>query len=462
MTLCGPACTKQNYRSRAVNPQRRCLRRQGRLKETILCEVSTYDSHDEQRWFAEEPKNPHRTSFERDRARVVHSSALRRLGSKTQVLGPGTDDFVRTRLTHSLEVAQVGRELGKSLGCDPDIVDAACLSHDLGHPPFGHNGEAALDLAALSIGGFEGNAQTLRLLTRLEPKAFMEDGTSAGLNLTRASIDASIKYPWRAQDALLRNDGTKSPKFGVYEADLPAFKWVREGAPEGRLCLEAQVMDLSDDVSYSVHDVEDGIVGGRIPAGVLWQEEHFEAILQHISDWYSPRLSEAQLLEAMKRLRSLPSWPTQYDGSRQALGRLKDLTSSLIGRFALSAAQATRAKFGDGPLIRFDADLIVPDEIEAEIVVLKGLAATFIMAPREIEPTYLKQRTILVELVEVLAEKPEHLEPQFAADYAHADTADDRLRVVVDQVASLTDDSAIALHHLLRGVDSTASYMNAN
>src|SRR5699024_8775947 len=137
---------------------------------------------------------------------------------------------------------QVGRELGKSLGCDPDIVDAACLSHDLGHPPFGHNGEAALDLAAVSIGGFEGNAQTLRLLTRLEPKTFTDGGAPVGLNLTRASLDAASKYPWTAADAPTREDGTSTPKFGVYASDLPVFEWFRAGAPVGRRCLEAQVM----------------------------------------------------------------------------------------------------------------------------------------------------------------------------------------------------------------------------
>ena len=135
-----------------------------------------YVDRDCARWVEEPPKSTYRSDFERDRARVLHSSALRRLGAKTQVVAPDTDDFVRTRLTHSLEVAQVGRELGRALGCDPDVVDTACLSHDLGHPPFGHNGESALNEVAHAIGGFEGNAQTLRLLTRLEPKVLAPDG----------------------------------------------------------------------------------------------------------------------------------------------------------------------------------------------------------------------------------------------------------------------------------------------
>ena len=185
-----------------------------------------YDESARERIVEEPPKRvdaPVRTPFERDRARLVHAAASRRLAAKTQVVGPRTDDFVRNRLTHSLEVAQVARDLSRALGSQPDIAETAALAHDLGHPPFGHNGERVLAELGESCGGFEGNAQTLRLLTRLEAKTFSDDGHSVGLNLTRATLDACTKYPWPLSAAEepqgVHADGSPrfGLKFGVYD-----------------------------------------------------------------------------------------------------------------------------------------------------------------------------------------------------------------------------------------------------
>ncbi|WP_323097165.1 deoxyguanosinetriphosphate triphosphohydrolase [Intrasporangium sp. YIM S08009] len=402
-----------------------------------------YTGRDRERWVAEDPaqRRADRADFARDRARVLHSAGLRRLAAKTQVLAPAHDDFVRNRLTHSLEVAQIGREFGAALGCDADVVDTACLSHDLGHPPFGHNGESVLDEIASDIGGFEGNAQTLRLLTRLEAKRAHPDGTPAGLNLTRASLDATTKYPW------LRGDGPEpTTKFGVYASDLPVFEWIRDGAEPRRRCLEAEVMDWSDDVAYSVHDVEDAVASGWLDPRVL-RSDDTAGVLDVAGRTYAPDLGADVLGAALERLLAADAVPPAFDGSRADLARLKDMTSRLIGHFVLVVELATRERHGPGPLCRFEADLVVPDELRAECSVLKAIANHFVMTTDVRLAAMAEQRDVLRELVAAYASAPEErLDVSFRAD--HADAGDDasRLRVIVDQVASLTDVRALALH----------------
>ena len=420
-----------------------------------MTQIPGYTEADAQRWVPEPAKKSYRTAFERDRARVLHSSALRRLSAKTQVVAPNQNDFVRNRLTHSLEVAQVGRELGAALGCDPDVVDTACLAHDLGHPPFGHNGEKALDQLAADIGGFEGNAQTLRLLTRLETKTFRHNGHSAGLNLSRASLDAACKYPWLKADAA-EIDGKKTKKFGVYEDDAQIFNWLRN-VPEAQasvVCMEGQVMDLADDISYSVHDVEDAIVGGQLQLRWLKQDLQRERALQVTKDWYLPTTDEAQIEAALRRLEDSDEWVSHFDGSRRSMAGLKDMTSQFIGRFAAAAMDATRARYGEGHLTRYNASLIVPEDTEHEIAVMKGIAASYVMTSEVRQPLYLDQRTLLSELVELLVETgKDNLEPIFAADWEDAADEAAQLRVVIDQVASLTDVSATEWHsYLVKGV----------
>lgn len=414
--------------------------------------------HATERRLPEPGKNPYRTPFERDRARLLHSSALRRMGAKTQVLGPSTDDFVRTRLTHTLEVAQVGRELGKVLGCDPDVVETACLAHDLGHPPFGHNGERALAEVTEGQGGFEGNAQTLRLLTHLEPKVMGEDGTSYGLNLTRASLDATVKYPW-PQGGAPASVG-KTRKYGVYPQDLAAFEWVRDGAPVVRQCVEAQVMDFADDVGYSVHDVEDAIASGSLDPAVLHGDAGDVTLSKIVSStlgWYrGADAGEDELADAARRLAEMPQWLTGFNGSRRDLAALKNLTSQLIGRFCGAVEIATRAVTGPGALQRYDADLVIPRDTQVEILLLKGLAVHYVMGPREYEADYLRERTIIFDLVDALREAgPSALEPPYAEDYLAADGDESaRLRAIVDQVASLTDHSAQLWHARMCGMFS--------
>ncbi len=424
-----------------------------------MIDTTDADGRDTERYVDEGPKDPAagagawRGPFARDRARVLHSAAFRRLAAKTQVHVPGQagdDGFLRTRLTHSLEVAQIAREMGSVLGCDPDVVDTAGLAHDLGHPPFGHNGEDALDAVAQVCGGFEGNAQTLRVLTRLEAKVLGPGGGSAGLNLTRASLDAACKYPWPRRPGLR--------KFGVYGDDVPVFEWLRAAAPaaadQPRRSLEAQVMDWADDVAYSVHDVEDGIISGHVRLSLPLQDaDERAALCRDVAEVYSieaPEALEATLAELLAEPALAAA--AQFDGSSASLVALKHAASLLIGRFASTAVSATRHRYGAGPLRRYDADLVVPAGIRAQCALLKGIALRYVMRWPGSAGRYAREREVLSQLVTALADRaPDALDPVFAPLYREAPDDSARLRVIIDQVASLTDPAALAWHHRIIG-----------
>ncbi|HJZ26681.1 MAG TPA: deoxyguanosinetriphosphate triphosphohydrolase [Streptosporangiaceae bacterium] len=397
-----------------------------------------YDESATARWVPEPPKRAGRSDFERDRARVLHCAGLRRLSAKTQVVAAGSADFPRTRLTHSLECAQIGRELGEEIGCDPDLVDAACLAHDIGHSPFGHNGETALNELAADAGGFEGNAQSLRLLTRLEPKV-----QGAGLNLTRATLDATLKYPWFSPGP--------GSKFGVYAEDAEVFGWIRQGAPAGRRrCLEAQVMDWADDVAYSVHDLEDGFVAGLITFKNLNSLAERTVVSQTTATTYlGEDVSVAELTEVLDALLALDVWPTSYDGSPDSAAALKNATSELIGRFCISAQDATLAAY-PRPLTRYAADLIVPRQQRLECALLKGITAHYVMTRAGVIAAQARERELLGELAFAVERgAPGTLDPLLRPSWYAAPTDTARRRVVIDQIASLTDTSAIAWHHRL-------------
>jgi dGTPase len=396
-----------------------------------------YSSFDRARFLDEPAKRGGRTEFARDRARIIHSFALRRLAAKTQVAVPWATDFPRTRLSHSLECAQVGRELGAALGADPDLMEGACLAHDIGHPPFGHNGEEALNQIADSCGGFEGNAQSLRLLIRLEAKTILPDGKSIGLNLTRASLDAATKYPWgRVKDA---------KKFGVYEDDLEIFNWYRTGIESGKTSMEAQIMDWSDDVAYSVHDLEDSLVSGQVKLDQL--NIDLPKLFTVAKQMYLADITEAEMQIALSSLQKLSCWPRYYDGTHRSLARLKDLASQLIGRFAQAAEVATQEKYGDGDLTRYSANLVVPRAQRVEVALLKSMAGHYVINADDSQIRYAEQQKLLTELVEAILESaPATLEGFFLQDWQQAQTDQQRLRVVIDQVASLTDPGAVALH----------------
>lgn len=392
-----------------------------------------YNQFDEERFVTELPKRHGRRAFARDKARVLHSAGLRRLSAKTQVMSAGADDFPRTRLTHTLEVAQIGRELGDALGCDPDLVETACLVHDLGHPPFGHNGEEALHKASLDIGGFEGNAQTFRLLTRLESKT-IRDGRSLGLNLTRATLDAATKYPWAF-------DG-KNPKFGFYEEDKEIFDWVRLNVKNQSKVFEAQVMDIADDIAYSVHDIEDAIYGQHFSPLALDSEPEFKEVVKLAAKEYATEIDEDNLIKALNSLIKQSWWVKSFTATQVDMAALKNMTSHLIGKFTEEIEQATKAGNKAENFTRYNANLFVPLETKAQIAVLKAVVNLFVMQRKGAAENYAKEQDLILNIVDGLQNNPQKLDPQFKHQFDNAGSIKEAKRAVIDQVASLTDSSA--------------------
>ena len=374
-----------------------------------------------------------RGDFARDRARVLHSAALRRLADKTQVVGPRDGDTPRTRLTHSLEVAQISRGIGEGMGLSPDLCEMAGLTHDIGHPPYGHNGEVALDEVAPC--GFEGNAQTLRILARLEPKVLI-DGTSFGLNLTRASLDAAVKYPVTRTNA----DGSVNRKYSAYDEDASVLEWVREGHVDGAPPMEAQVMDFSDDIAYSVHDVEDGIVSGRVSLRVLWDFVELAALAEKGAAAFGGDADS--LVDAADRLRSLPAIAaaSEFDYSLGAWTGLKALTSQLVGRYVGAVTRATLGGNEGMTLGRQHGRLVVPPDVEAEVRLLKTVAVLYVMDQPAHQARQDRQRDRIYRVHEYLrAGAPGTLDTMFQAWFNAAETDLERERVIVDQIASMTE-----------------------
>ena len=272
-------------------------------------------------------------------------------------------------------------------------MDAACLAHDIGHSPFGHNGEFALNELAASCGGFEGNAQSLRLLTRLEPKV-----EGAGLNLTRATLDATLKYAWFRQ-----SPGTK---FGVYAEDAEVFAWVRSAAPDRRRCLEAQVMDWADDVAYSVHDMEDGFHAGLITFKNLQsQAERAEESATTATMYCDDDVPVEELTEILDALLALDVWPARRRRPRHR-GRAEE-PDQRADRALLPGRPASHPRRGrrtpppplTRPLLtRYGADLIVPRQQRLECALLKGITAYYVMTRPGVLAAQARERELLTEL----------------------------------------------------------------
>ena len=296
-----------------------------------------------ERYYDTDRADDQRNPFQRDRDRILYTSAFRRLAWVTQVVSSWEGEPFHNRLTHTLEVAQIGRRLAEKLlneqpeigGVDPEVVEAAALAHDLGHPPFGHAAERELDQLMRDAGapdGFEGNAQTFRILTRLAIRSTDFDG----LNLCRATLNAVLKYPWHRQTSPER----RYQKWGAYGAESDEFEWVRGPEPrDTRKCAEAELMDFADDIAYAVHDVEDFYRVGLIPLDRLaryddevnkFLEGAFES-LQKSGQTAPYEKSDCQ--DAFRELLNIFSISEPYQGNKRQRANLRSMTASLIGRY---------------------------------------------------------------------------------------------------------------------------------
>jgi dGTPase len=409
----------------------------------------------------------HRSIFQRDRARILHSAAFRRLQAKTQVVGIGQSDFYRTRLTHSLEVAQIGAGINAQLRLkypklamalnDDMLIEALGLSHDIGHPPFGHGGEIALNFMMRNHGGFEGNGQTFRILTRLEPYT-----EHHGMNLTRRTLLGILKYPVLHSQVLgdycdskinsfrqLKASNWLPPK-AIFDVDSSSLDWVlspfsdndrklfaRTKTSDGihlKSCyksLDCSIMELADDIAYSVHDLEDAIVMATVDLN-QWQQDVVSQIALLNDNWISQNISEIT---------------NQLFGTQQF--KRKDAIGKLVNAL-ITAIEITEQREFDDPLLRFNAKLQTP---YANILdILKKFVLERVINKPEFQAMEYKGQQIVMELFEAFASDPNRLLPDNTKQRWHTahDKKDDvKMRIIADYISGMTDEFAAKLYHTL-------------
>ena len=424
--------------------------------------MTGYGKADIERRGSENPDDESgRTPFARDRDRILYTGAFRALAGKTQVVSAEEMGRFHTRLTHSLRVAQLGRTLATRLGRtgldglpDPDIVEAACLAHDIGHPPFGHAGEDELcklidekaDVAQLHD-GFEGNAQTFRIVTRIATKAGREQPKN-GLNLTRATLRAIVKYPWlRGEYAVPKFKN----KWSAYSDDLEYLKWVLQDdpkSPDARWPIEEQIMDWSDDVAYACHDMEDFYRSGAIPLNKLlgperdeWEQEKFLTWLEKEGNWNTDEwgsYDSSRVAEVLVRLSSLVIVDATYDSSPDMEAKVKFTTSQLISHFMNGIEATGHPRFG------YEATLQVPEGLRFDCEILKRFAWCYIIKDRRLKIQQTGQRRIIRDLLTWHFEDPDLL-PEYLREGINP------LRAACDHVVSLSERRAFELHRRLSG-----------
>lgn len=417
-----------------------------------------------------EREGDHRTPFQRDKARILHSAAFRRLQSKTQVLGVGMSDFYRTRLTHSLEASQIGQgiaaqlrikypQLTDDLNLNDNLIEALCLAHDIGHPPFGHGGEVALHYMMREHGGFEGNGQTFRIVTKLEPYT-----ADAGMNLSRRTLLGLVKYP-NYLDKLTQGDlnqNTKDtsnkrqikakewhPPKGLYLCDQDVFNWLitpLSEADQRQFCqikalenthsktqfksFDCSIMELADDIAYSIHDLEDAIVMGIVNQQ-QFEQEVVVPIQQLAEGWLSQHVSTLS-----KKLFS-----NEHHLRKDAIGAL---VNCFITNIEINDLQD---KFSD-PLLVYNA--VFPALYQEYISVFKGFVFKRVILKPDLQLLEYKGQQIVMELFEAFSSDPMRLLPDNTKTrWQEAQLDNNGHRVISDYIAGMTDGFASRLYSTL-------------
>ena len=400
-----------------------------------------------------------RSPYQRDRDRILYSGAFARLAETTQVLSPSLGHVVHNRLTHSLKVGQIARRIAEGLlarsrkavenrgGLDPEAAEAAGFAHDLGHPPFGHIAEDELDLLVKGCGvsdGYEGNAQSFRIVTRLAMSDASNGGpgTLAGLNLTRRTLDGILKYPW------LNGGNPKKPhKWGAYQTERDIFAWVRIGRSELRRSLTAEVMDWADDITFAIHDLLDFYCAGKIPMerfkirGSKQRERLLLGMFRRMPEWKSEQQAYEQSLESL--IYRFPfDADHQYGGSPTEQAVLHQFATGLISYFV--------ASFRLGP---------VESSPRRAVEVLKQFTWEYVIENPELAVVQEGQRRAVREVFIWLLDKARRGEEhRFLMAYrdavGEATTDEKRVRCVCDCVASMTEKQILQMHAFLQGVIS--------
>lgn len=396
-----------------------------------------YTEFDRERILPADPfktsKEDSRDDFERDRARIIHSNAFRRLQGKTQIMSPGDFDFYRTRLTHSLEAAQISKSFARKFGFDENLVEGCALAHDIGHPPLGHSGERKLNDLMKEYGFFESNAQNIRILTFLEVKVVKEN-VSYGLNLTRALLDGVIKYKTLIE---------KKDQKGIYKEDEPVLAFIDPLYKDGHIPIEAKIMDWADDIAYSVHDIEDGIRLGLI--NVLSLKKIYDKVFYILSKKAVPEKFIKDKLESLiKEVESinLSSGFTRKEKTRY-------FTSFRINKFInLTSIVKTDPKRENTQ--RYSFDLKIEEEAKLEVLLLREISKELFIEDYRLEQLKHKLEFIIERLFYVFLENKEKYFPEdfkFLYNYLGADTNEKvRYRLVCDFVSGMTDKYAIKLY----------------